>query len=60
MKGLSQRGAAMLLEDMEGLGAIKIRDVEEAQQQVIAVVRLLETEGVISRNKGDGKSEQYL
>ena len=60
MKGLSQRGAAMLLEDMEGLGAVKIRDVEEAQQQVIAVVRLLEGEGVISRNKGDGKSEQYL
>jgi flagellar motor switch protein FliG len=60
MKGLSQRGAAMLLEDMEGLGAIKIRDVEEAQQQVIAVVRLLESEGVISRNKGGGKSEQYL
>jgi flagellar motor switch protein FliG len=50
----------MLLEDMDGLGAIKIRDVEEAQQQVIAVVRLLESEGVISRNKGDAKSEQYL
>lgn len=60
MKGLSQRGAAMLLEDMDGLGAVKIRDVEEAQQQVIAVVRLLESEGVISRNKGDAKSEQYL
>jgi flagellar motor switch protein FliG len=60
MKGLSQRGAAMMLEDMEGLGAIKIRDVEEAQQQVIAVVRLLESEGVISRNRGDGKSEQYV
>jgi flagellar motor switch protein FliG len=60
MKGLSQRGAAMLLEDMEGLGAIKIRDVEEAQQQVIAVVRLLESEGVISRNKGDSKNEQFV
>ena len=60
LKGLSQRGAAMLLEDMDGLGAIKVRDVEEAQQQVIAVVRLLESEGVISRNRGEGKSEQYL
>lgn len=60
MKGLSQRGAAMLLEDMEGLGAVKIRDVEDAQQQVIAVVRLLESEGVISRNKGDSKGEQYI
>jgi flagellar motor switch protein FliG len=60
LKGLSQRGAAMLLEDMEALGPIKIRDVEAAQQQIIAVVRQLESEGVISRNRGDGKNEQYV
>lgn len=60
LKGLSQRGAAMLLEDMEALGPIKIRDVEAAQQAIIAVVRQLETEGVISRNKGAGKDEQYV
>jgi len=60
LKGLSQRGAAMLVEDMEALGPIKIRDVEAAQQQIIAVVRQLETEGVISRNRGDAKNEQYV
>ena len=60
LKGLSQRGAAMLLEDMEALGPVKIRDVEAAQQQIIAVVRQLETEGVISRNRGDAKNEQYV
>jgi flagellar motor switch protein FliG len=60
LKGLSQRGAAMLLEDMEALGPVKIRDVEAAQQSIIAVVRQLETEGVISRNKGSGKDEQYV
>ncbi len=60
LKGLSQRGAAMLLEDMEALGPIKIRDVEAAQQSIIAVVRQLESEGVISRGKGSGNDEQYV
>ena len=60
LKGLSQRGSAMLLEDMEALGPTKIRDVEAAQQQIIALVRQLETEGVVSRNRGDEKSEQYV
>ena len=32
LKGMSQRGAAMLLEDMEALGPMKISDVEAAQQ----------------------------
>ena len=62
LQGMSQRGAAMLLEDMEALGPTKIRDVEAAQQQVIAVVRQLESEGLISRSKGGsgGGDEQYV
>jgi len=54
LQGMSQRGAAMLLEDMEALGPVKIKDVEAAQQQMIAVVRQLETDGVISRKRGGG------
>jgi flagellar motor switch protein FliG len=60
LQGMSQRGASMLLEDMEALGPTKIRDVEAAQQQIIAVVRQLETEGLISRSKGGGGNEQYV
>jgi flagellar motor switch protein FliG len=59
LKGMSQRGSAMLLEDMEALGPVKIKDVEVAQQQVIAVVRQLESEGVLSL-KGGGGNEQYV
>ena len=59
LKGMSQRGSAMLLEDMEALGPVKIKDVEAAQQQMIAVVRQLESEGVISL-KGGGGNEQYV
>jgi flagellar motor switch protein FliG len=43
---------------MESLGPVKIKEVEAAQQQIIAVVRQLETEGVISM-KGSG-GEQYV
>jgi len=48
----------MLLEDMEALGPVKIREVEEAQQMMIALLRQLETEGVVSL-KG-GSDEQYI
>jgi len=58
LQGMSQRGAAMLLEDMEALGPVKIREVEEAQQMMIALLRQLETEGVVSL-KG-GSDEQYI
>jgi len=59
LKGMSQRGAAMLLEDMEALGPVKIREVEAAQQAMIAVLRQLESEGVLSL-KGGGSDDQYV
>jgi flagellar motor switch protein FliG len=60
LQGMSQRGAAMLLEDMEALGPVKIREVEAAQLAIIAVVRQLESEGLVSRGKGGGNDEQYV
>ncbi|HZZ38889.1 MAG TPA: flagellar motor switch protein FliG [Acidobacteriaceae bacterium] len=58
LEGMSQRGAEMLKEDMESLGPIKVRDVEAAQQQIIALVRQLEGEGVINLKGSVG--EQYV
>lgn len=55
---MSQRGAEMLREDMEALGPVKIKEVEAAQQQIIAVVRQLESEGVLSLKGAVG--EQYV
>jgi flagellar motor switch protein FliG len=55
---LSQRGAEMLLEDMDSLGPVKIKEVEGAQQQIIGVVRQLESDGTINL-KGAG-GEQYV
>jgi flagellar motor switch protein FliG len=58
LSSMSQRGADMLREDMEALGPVKIKDVEAAQQQIIAVVRQLESEGVLSLKGTVG--EQYV
>jgi flagellar motor switch protein FliG len=58
LQAMSQRGAEMLREDMDSLGPIKIKEVEGSQQQIIAVVRQLETEGVISLKGTAG--EQYV
>ncbi len=55
---MSQRGAEMLREDMESLGPVKIKEVEAAQQQIIALVRQLEAEGAISLKGAVG--EQYV
>jgi len=59
LSAMSQRGAEMLKEDMESMGPTKIKDVETAQQQVIAVVRQLEAEGVVNL-KGGGGGDQYV
>jgi flagellar motor switch protein FliG len=55
---MSQRGGEMMREDMEAAGPVKIRDVEAAQQQILAVVRQLENEGVLSLKGGGG--DQYV
>ena len=52
---LSKRLAAMIKEDMEFMGPVRLKDVEEAQQKIVNIVRKLEdsAEIVISRRGGD-------
>jgi flagellar motor switch protein FliG len=45
---MSQRSAEMLKEDIEVIGAVRIREVEAAQQQIIALIREMEQEGTLS------------
>jgi flagellar motor switch protein FliG len=54
-KNMSKRMAEMISEDMEFMGPVRIKDVEEAQQNIVNVIRKLEDTGeiVISRGGGD-------
>jgi flagellar motor switch protein FliG len=52
---MSKRMAEMIKEDMEFMGPIRLRDVEEAQQKIVNVIRKLEETGelIIARGGGD-------
>jgi flagellar motor switch protein FliG len=52
---MSKRAADMLREEMDVLGAIRLREVEKAQQEVVAVARKLEEEGVIVTGAAAGE-----
>lgn len=51
LNNMSKRAADMILEELEYMGAVRLREVEEVQQKIVDIVRRLEEEGeiVISR-----------
>lgn len=51
-KNLSSRAAEMLREDMEVSGPVRRRQVEEAQQRIVTIVRRLEESGDIVVQRG--------
>jgi flagellar motor switch protein FliG len=54
-KNMSSRMAETFREEMEFMGPVRLRDVEEAQSRIVAVIRKLEEAGeiVIARGGGD-------
>mgnify|MGYP002578394198 FL=1 len=55
LNNLSSRLASMIKEDMEYMGPVRMKDVEDAQQKIVNIIRKLEdsAEIVISRGGGD-------
>ncbi len=51
-KNMSDRAAQMLKEDMEFMGPVRLRNVEEAQQRIVGVIRRLEEAGEIVVARG--------
>lgn len=56
-KNLSKRYVDMLREDMSFMGPVRLRDVEEAQQKVVNVIRQLEDSGEIVIGRGSKEDE---
>ncbi|MEP7353126.1 MAG: flagellar motor switch protein FliG [Acidobacteriota bacterium] len=57
-KKMSSRARQMLMEDLDALGPVKIKEVETAQRQVIDTIRQLEQEGTISLR--GSASDEYV
>ncbi|MDQ7096236.1 flagellar motor switch protein FliG [Desulfosporosinus sp. PR] len=52
MANMSSRASQMLKDDMEFMGPVRLRDVEEAQQRIVKVIRKLEESGAIVVSRG--------
>ncbi|MGI6693329.1 MAG: flagellar motor switch protein FliG [Limnochordia bacterium] len=51
-KNMSKRAAEMLREDIEYMGPVRLRDIEETQQRIVATIRRLEDMGEIIIARG--------
>lgn len=58
-KNMSKRAADMLREDMEFAGPVRVKDVQEAQQKIVNVIRKLEETGEIVIARG-GEDEMIV
>jgi flagellar motor switch protein FliG len=56
---LSERGRENLLEEIDLLGPVKVKMVEEAQQKIVSVIRSLEDSGQIEIQRG-GEADELI
>lgn len=54
-RNMSKRAAALLKEEMEYMGPVRLKDVEETQQKIVSIIRKLEDQGeiVVARSGED-------
>ena len=56
-KNMSERAAALIKEDMQYMGPVRVSDVEAAQQRIVDIVRRLEDSGEIIIAGRGGESD---
>jgi flagellar motor switch protein FliG len=54
---MSSRAVEMMKEDMEALGQLRAKDINQAQSEIIAAARKLESEGKITLKNVEGEEE---
>lgn len=57
LKNMSSRAAKMLTDDMEALGPVRLRDVDDAQSSLVNMAKDLAAKGEITISKGGGDEE---
>lgn len=55
MRNMSKRAAGSLQEDMDFMGPVRLKDVEDAQQRIVGIIRRLEEAGEIIIERGGGQ-----
>ena len=55
-ENMSKRAADMMREEMDVMGALRLREVEKAQHEIVAIARKLEEEGLIVTGAAAGEA----
>jgi flagellar motor switch protein FliG len=56
LENMSKRASQMIREEMDVLGAVRLREVERAQQEIVAIARKLEEEGLLVTGAAAGEA----
>ncbi len=60
-RNMSERAREMILEEIEFMGPVRLKQVEEAQQKIVSVVRRLEDAGeLVVQGRGGGSEDQLV
>ena len=60
LKNLSTRAREMMIEDMEVMGPVRVKDVEKAQQKIVDIAKKLEGEGKIILQQGGSEGDVFV
>lgn len=60
LKGMSERAAKILREDMQAMGMVRVRDVEEAQSYLVLTAKDLSNQGEIILRSGDSSDDELI
>ena len=59
LKNMSERASKILKEDMESMGPVRIKDVDEAQMHIVAIAKDLAAKGEIII-AAEGEAEEFI
>jgi flagellar motor switch protein FliG len=60
LKNMSERAAKILKEDMEVMGPVKVKDVDEAQLKIVGVAKTLADRGEIVISTGTDGEDEFI
>jgi len=62
-RNMSERAREMIQEEIEFMGPVRLRNVEEAQQKIVGIIRQLEESGELiieGRGSGGGGEDEII
>lgn len=60
IKNMSGRASKILLEDMESLGPVRLKDVDEAQSEIVNAAKDLAARGELVISQGEGDEDELI